>query len=246
MVEEEDRIEELSSLIGKLSGKKASSGLEQYEELALEKALRDRALVVKQAANKMILLQNAVREIKVRDGISHCLFYSPESQHRDILQLLKDEQVFANQFIGEDSPSKRQQTLEQFKNGHIEALVAMKCLDEGVDVPSTQTAFFIASTTNPKEFIQRRGRVLRRSTGKTEALLYDFIVVPREDTPPTTAKYLIERELPRFAEFADLARNRFESRAKIRPILEYHQMLHYLDMKPWDVYHQQNPQSREE
>jgi superfamily II DNA or RNA helicase len=122
----------------------------------------------------------------------------------------------------------------------------MKCLDEGVDVPATKTAFFIASTTNPKEFIQRRGRVLRKAKGKKRANIYDFIVVPSPETPEAVAQYLLEREMPRFAEFSDLAENKYRARDVLRPILDRYEMLHLLDLKPWDVYHRQNPESRDQ
>lgn len=242
--DEEEDIEELSMLIGKLSGKKKTSGLSESEEYCLEKALRDRALIVKKAKNKLVALRILVRRLKENgEDFSHSLFYSPETQHLDVLQLLKSESILSHQFIGEDSSTQRKAILDQFAKGNIKSLVAMKCLDEGVDVPSTRTAFFIASTTNPKEFIQRRGRVLRRCANKDKAYIYDFIVVPKPESSPVVAKYLLEREMPRFAEFSDLSLNNFVARSKIRPILDKNQMLHLLDMKPWDVYHQQNPLS---
>ena len=213
----------------------------------LKKALLDRALIVKKAEQKMDVLQQLIRHLKDEgENFQHSLFYSPESRHRLVLQLLKNEGIMAHQFIGEDSLSDRKRILTQFNDGHIMSLVAMKCLDEGVDVPATRTAFFIASTTNPKEFIQRRGRVLRRCPGKTGARIFDFIVIPSPGSIPEVAKYLLEREMPRFAEFTDLAENSFAARSVLRPILDKYQMLHLLDMKPWEVYHNQNPETRDD
>ncbi len=88
----------------------------------------------------------------------------------------------------------------------------MRCLDEGVDVPATRTAFLLASSGNPREFVQRRGRVLRQSPGKEFAVLYDLIATPPspEDLEAgalTAERALLRRELRRFAEFADNARN---------------------------------------
>ena len=245
--DEEQNICDLSIKIGQLMGKKKSKSLDESEQMYLEKALRDRALVVKKAERKMEVLQQLIRHMKDEGAdLRHSLFYSPESQHRLVLQLLKSEGIMAHQFIGEDSLSARKRILAQFDNGHIMSLVAMKCLDEGVDVPATRTAFFIASTTNPKEFIQRRGRVLRRCPHKTRACIYDFIVTPSSDSIREVAKYLLEREMPRFAEFADLAENSFAARSVLRPILDEYQMLHLLDMKPWDVYHAQVPETRDD
>lgn len=244
---EETTISELSSLIGQLFAKQATHGLMEIEQLALEKALRNRALVVKQAANKITALTELLDQLRSEHvDFRHSLFYSPEGRHGDILQLLKREGIMCHQFIGEDSPSARQQILEDFDKGRIMSLVAMKCLDEGVDVPSTQSAFFMSSTTNPREFIQRRGRVLRRFPGKSRASIYDFVVVPSLTTPDDVACYILQREMPRFAEFADTAENSFTSRSILRPLLDKYQMLHLLDMKPWDVYRTQRPEMKDE
>jgi superfamily II DNA or RNA helicase len=136
---------------------------------------------------------------------------------------------------------KRETILCQFAKGDIQALIAIHCLDEGVDIPSTQTAYFLASTTNPREFIQRRGRILRRFEGKIRSDVYDFVVVPdmqyahlRRDTDIG----LLRREMPRFAEFAASAENEFEARSVIREIVDAYQMLHLFDLKPWDIYHE--------
>ena len=83
-----------------------------------------------------------------------------------------------HEFVHTVSLSKREKLLAQFGAGDIQVLVAIKCLDEGVDVPSTKTAFILASSTNPREFVQRRGRILRRAPGKDRAVIYDFLVVP--------------------------------------------------------------------
>ena len=126
--------------------------------------------------------------------------------------------------------------MKHFAAGDIQALVAIKCLDEGVDVPATRTAFFLASTTNPREFVQRRGRVLRLAEGKEEAVIYDFIVVPERDSPIDLGQSLLRRELPRFAEFASAALNEFEARSAVRSILDHYEMLNMLDERPWEVY----------
>jgi superfamily II DNA or RNA helicase len=94
----------------------------------------------------------------------------------------------------------------------------MKCLDEGVDVPATRVAYIIASTSNPREFIQRRGRVLRKSPNKEFSIIHDLIAVPPVtwDTQTDNAQFraergIIRRELARFKEFASLALNKHEA-----------------------------------
>ena len=87
-------------------------------------------------------------------------------------------------------------------------LVAMKCLDEGVDVPSIRIAFIMASTSNPRQYIQRRGRLLRRYPGKDKAIIYDFIVLPSLPSCGDSAiSSLVRRELRRAHEFAKLSLN---------------------------------------
>ena len=102
--------------------------------------------------------------------------------------------------------------MQSFENGEIQALIAMKCLDEGVDIPSARIGIILASTTNPREFIQRRGRLLRRSKGKNIAEIYDMIVAPvfeKDDTSEviTYARKIMEKEMQRVDEFAKDAVN---------------------------------------
>ena len=101
----------------------------------------------------------------------------------------------------------------------MQALVAIRCLDEGVNVPSIKTAFILASSTNPKEYIQRRGRVLRKFPGKNRAVIYDFVTLPisidklneYESDVIESVKSLAKREILRIKDFADIAENPFDS-----------------------------------
>src|SRR5699024_11882916 len=104
-------------------------------------------------------------------------------------------------------------------------------------IPATKEAYFLASTTNPREFVQRRGRILRKATGKKEAKIYDFYAVPPASTwGEDAAAGLLKREIPRFAEFAEGAINEFEARDQILPILSEFNLRHIIDIKPWEMY----------
>ena len=90
----------------------------------------------------------------------------------------------------------------------------MKCLDEGVDVPSAETAIIMASTSNPREYIQRRGRILRRHKGKDLAIIYDMIVTMSDRQIRRLSTYeknleiqIMEKEAKRYREFAKDAKN---------------------------------------
>ena len=96
----------------------------------------------------------------------------------------------------------------------LQCIVAIKCLDEGINIPGIQKAFILASSTNPKEYIQRRGRVLRKSPNKDFAEIYDFITLPHDLNSgyvnPETANYelsLIKKERERMLDFAKLSVN---------------------------------------
>ena len=79
-------------------------------------------------------------------------------------------------FTSEESGEERQEIKNGFVNKDYQAIVAIRCLDEGVNIPSIKTAYILASTTNPKQYIQRRGRVLRKAEGKEFSIIHDFIV----------------------------------------------------------------------
>jgi len=115
--------------------------------------------------------------------------------------------------------SERDFLLARFADGTYRCLVAMKCLDEGVDVPAAKMAVIMASSGNPREYIQRIGRVLRRAEGKTEAVVFDIIVVPnRAVLPPilrAAEEKILGKELFRCAEIANNALNSSEALVRI-------------------------------
>ena len=113
-------------------------------------------------------------------------------------------------FTSDESPNDRQEIIDMFSKGKsLQAIVAIKCLDEGVNIPAIQYAFIMASTTDPKEFIQRRGRVLRQAPGKEYAYIYDFVTIPNKCSPK--GKGLVETELKRVYEFSLLSKNKEEN-----------------------------------
>jgi superfamily II DNA or RNA helicase len=106
--------------------------------------------------------------------------------------------------------AERDKILEQFAKGEIDVLTSMKCLDEGVDVPRAELAIFCASTGNPRQFVQRRGRILRQHPDKQFAYIHDLVVIP--EVNPNSDSYTMERsilkkELERVNNFALLSEN---------------------------------------
>lgn len=141
-----------------------------------------------------------------------------------------------SQFTSLEDIDEREILKREFERGdNLQVLIAIKCLDEGVNIPSIKTAFILASTTNPKEYIQRRGRVLRKAPGKPFAIIYDMITLPRplEDVKsytPDEVKMdlaLVKNELLRIEEFGSLAMNPKESDIIIDQIKEAYDLDNY-------------------
>ncbi len=134
-------------------------------------------------------------------------------------------------YTSQTPSNQRAAILESFRQGHLQAIVAIRCLDEGVDIPQVRRAFILASSTNPRQFIQRRGRVLRRAPDKEKAEIYDFFVFPpMEDMDSSllkTEQKIVRRGMERALDFLALAINATEARHQFLPILK---QLHLLDM----------------
>ena len=138
-----------------------------------------------------------------------------------------------SQFTSAESAVKREQLKLEFDEGrHLQALVAIRCLDEGVNIPSIKLAFILASSTNPKEYVQRRGRVLRKFPGKHHAIIFDFITLPRpldevksltEDELRADAG-LVKREITRMKDFAAIAENSSDTDKLLNEIEDVYDM----------------------
>ena len=115
-------------------------------------------------------------------------------------------------FTAEEGLKERQNIKRFFAQGMYQVITAIKCLDEGVNIPGIKTAFIMSSSRNPKEFIQRRGRLLRKSDNKNKATIYDFITLPRELDDVVVNdieedKTIIVGEIARMTEFGKLSDN---------------------------------------
>ena len=119
----------------------------------------------------------------------------------------------------------REEILRDFSEGKLQVLTSMKCLDEGVDVPRSELAIFCSSTGNPRQFIQRRGRVLRTHPDKKMAELHDLIVVP-EINPNSNSfrmeQSLLRGELMRVNNFALLSENLSYTEMELRDVMNHY------------------------
>ncbi|MCF4968090.1 DNA phosphorothioation system restriction enzyme [Nostoc sp. CMAA1605] len=198
-----------------------------FEDIAdLKPLLMQRARLIGAASNKL----NALRQLMAnRRDTTHTLFYcsdgSLETGQRSSLRQLKAVAKILGRELGykvstytaQTPLAEREILRHQFENGELQGLVAIRCLDEGVDIPAMQTAVILSSSGNPRQFIQRRGRVLRPHPQKERATIFDMIVLPPDLDRETieVERNLLRKELRRFVEFADLADNAGEARIKL-------------------------------
>ena len=241
--EESDKYRTLSAQIGRMFAAQSSSQKGSSENEPLQAKLRDRARVVASASQKITALRRILDEIN--RPIPHSLFYcgdglidteDPEEdeiglrQIQVVSKLLHDHGWTSSQFTARESRRQRDEILDSFKRGYRDSLVAIKCLDEGIDIPACRTAFILASSRDPRQFIQRRGRILRRSKGKDLAEIYDFLVMlpEAEDDDTGYSRRLLKGELARVAEFAGLSINRHECYNSLRPVLTRYSLEHLI------------------
>lgn len=211
-LDEMAKYQKISDQISKLAAILSTKHDDSLED-RLEKLRFQRTRLLNSASGKFKVLKGLITNIP---DAQHTLFYCSPEQIDQVCHVVGWECKWnINRFTAEEDNAERQRLLADFDDGHIQSLVAMKCLDEGVDVPSTRTAYILASSSNPREFIQRRGRVLRRAPNKEIATIYDFIVVPPQswysENSINSDKGIVERELRRFKEFADSAQNKHQA-----------------------------------
>ena len=213
-----------------------------------------RQRIIHKAENKLDAFKSILKEeYQKRGNLKYTLVYVPEgladedkafdASVTDILQETKSDRNILNlytktiseeiegvsvrQFIGSTPADVRKKTLNDFANGNLQVITSMKCLDEGIDVPRSELAIFCASTGNPRQFIQRRGRVLRLCDGKDEAVIYDLIVIPDasgDESLFKTEQSEVEKELRRVRDFAEMSENKHYTRNILNEIITYYKL----------------------
>ena len=209
--EESEKYSELSDQIKRSAGSSDSDRENRY----LKNLLMRRALITKKAKNKIEELRR-VLDLS-RDNSGTLVYCSDGEQLELAAEVLNDFGITYRRFSGEEGAypkkeygnrSERDLIMDDFKTGSVDILLAMKCLDEGVDIPSAKRGIILASSTNPREFIQRRGRLLRRAPGKVRSDIFDVLVLPMNSARGDSAEMnMMTKELKRVEEFARDALN---------------------------------------
>lgn len=194
-----------------------------------EKLLLKRKRIIHKAENKKVAISNLLEDLKHKRELDYTFVFVPEGyepnySERDSYDIDQEDihiideyaLMFKNQgysyhkYISglDDAPG----ILKSFAEGDIQILLSMKCLDEGVDIPRAEHAIFCSSTGNPRQFVQRRGRVLRKSKGKDKAKIWDLIVTPPNVMNDSIGieRNLFISEVKRIVNFAALADNQID------------------------------------
>lgn len=172
-----------------------------------------RQIIINNLEDKLFKLEELLDE---HPDLDKTLIFCAPQQINQVQEILNSKRIPQHKFTQSESAlkkknqllSEREHLIKLFENGSYRVLVAIKCLDEGVDIPVADTAIIMSSTSNPREYVQRRGRILRRAPGKKYATIYDMIVFPRHRTEQSSK--ISDKEAERYREFAQNAINSYE------------------------------------
>lgn len=199
---EHAKFTDLTTKMGRLLNSNDEDVIEQAKRLAIQ-----RSRIVKSAASKLTALGRILTHYPPNRGMIYCADIAQATQ---VSRLLAQRGFRVARYSSDDV--NRQDLLSEFTRGYLDALVAIKCLDEGVDIPSADLAIILASDASERQFIQRRGRILRAAPNKSIAKVVDVLVVPPLGDSPVE---LIESEIRRVTQFAHAARNRLSLITKL-------------------------------
>lgn len=231
------------------------SGSDFKDDPMLTALLIKRKRIVHKAVNKQSVFRSILtNHFNERKTLKYTLIYVPEGSSSDIgdevgrdlyeedsdaIHLIDlytaivrdiDSSVTVSQFTS--SSKNRNELLGAYASGKLDVLTSMKCLDEGVDVPRSELAIFCASTGNPRQFIQRRGRILRAHKDKEYAVIHDLVVAPMvsNNSPAfSVERNLLRSELNRVKDFAQLSENPTATLMELTPIMNHYNLNLYED-----------------
>lgn len=185
-----------------------------------ERLLEKRANIIKNAENKYAVLSNILDDLISKNKLEDLIIFVSPQQKSTVLRMLDDKGIFAHQLTQEEGTvpqenhrglTERQYIIQKFAEKKYKALVAIKCLDEGIDIPTASRGILMASSTNPREYVQRIGRIIRQEASKQYAYLYDICVdssgcLEDDDTKALDAR-IRKAERARMLEIAKFAMN---------------------------------------
>jgi len=219
---EQQIFDDISAEISKLMAASIANGLTDQQRGYFKILAGRRSRLLGGAEGKLLALSQTIGEIKPENQ-KHSLFYCGEGfKDKELMEDGASEERIINQvsrvlhnagwsstrFTSRENARERKLIMTDFVDGVVDALVSLKVLDEGVDVPVCNKAFILASTRNRRQYVQRRGRVLRKHSSKTKSVIYDFVVLPAVGSENSASRNLVKAELERVDDFCELAMNR--------------------------------------
>ena len=235
---EDDELEEYKRLSEKIVQMNNSRNAEEYSEL-LEFLMFRRANIEKNAQNKYMELERVLDEVQTNceksgNRLQDTIIFVSDEQISRVMQILKRRNITSHKFTQAEgtSPesqyggiSEREYLIQQFTKGKYQVLVAIKCLDEGIDIPSAKNGIIMASSTNPREYVQRIGRIIRQAPGKSSAVLYDMIIHPdlsgfRDDALASFEEKVFRKEMVRIQELCMNALNNADVIREVYDVIE--------------------------
>lgn len=219
--EETDIYEEITAKLAKFF---PGRDIDDDVQKAAMSLLIKRARLLGSAVNKLEALDRIIAAMPEKP--TKAIFYCGDGRTTDAITDEEVRQIQAvSRLLGEkhglrvrnftfrETPQEREEILRDLSSGFLDGVVAIRCLDEGIDLPELRMGFLLASSTNPRQFIQRRGRLLRNSPGKNRAIIYDFFVSPPDlggkldDSGFNMERSFFQKELSRIVEFCRMAEN---------------------------------------
>lgn len=191
---------------------------ERYERL-----VEQRANIIKNADEKYDVLERLLDELESKGRIENLIIFVSPQQMDNVIEILVDKGLIFHKLTESEGTrrerqynglSEREFIINKFKSGDYQALIAIKCLDEGIDIPSANTGILMASSTNPREYVQRIGRIIRQGKNKTFAHLYDMCVGKvntMDDDEQALENKIKQKEIIRLTEIAENAINATEA-----------------------------------
>ena len=188
-----------------------------------ERFVEKRANIIKNANDKYDAFEKLLDELESRGHIENLIIFVSPQQMETVIEILIDKGLIFHKLTESEGTrrerqynglSEREFIINKFKSGGYQALIAIKCLDEGIDIPSANTGILMASSTNPREYVQRIGRIIRQGKNKSFAHLYDMCVGKintLDDDEQALENKIKQKEIIRLTEIAENAINAMEA-----------------------------------
>lgn len=205
------------------------------DDTYLQKLRFERANIEKNAVEKYKELERILDYLEENNNdINNTIIFVSDAQIDNVLKILGRREIAATRFTQEQGTvpksvygglSEREYIIRKFKQQEYQVLVAIKCLDEGIDIPSADTAIIMASSTNPREYVQRIGRIIRQAPGKHDTTIFDMIIKPdfdrlNDEKLVSMEKHIFDKEMVRVKELSDNALNSITVLKKVYRIKE--------------------------